>query len=207
MSPAASDFNELEDRLADWELRLRLREALQWSLRGLGLGLALGLALALLARLRPLLSTPALIAAALSLALAGFGAALALAYFWPRSRLASARYFDDIFDLKERTATALELAGSAAPGWLRRGQWADAAAAARRVDPRRQLRFRIDWREAMGVVGVAVALGLTLYLPNPQQAVLAHQNAVDQAIAEQIEALEDALEAIEANPNLTEEQK
>src|SRR5215210_5109866 len=144
-------LREIESRLSDWLVRLRLRDALLWSLRGLTGGLALGLVLSLLARLRPFQPVPVLMVFSLSFALAGFGLALALAYFWPRPRLVTARYFDRLFGLAERTSTALEMAQrpEAAPEWLRRDQWADAAAAVRRVDPRQRLPFVVQRREGL----------------------------------------------------------
>jgi len=191
-------LREVESRLADWLIRLRLRDAVLWSVRGLAAGLILGLALSVLARLRPLLPVAALLGLGMALALVGFGMALALAYFWPRPKLSAARYFDRLFGLKERTSTAVELAQvrTAVPGWLRRDQWADAAAAARRVTPARHLPIRVDRRDLLAVVVAAAALGASLYLPNPQQAILAEQIAVEQAIAEQIETLEEAREAM-----------
>jgi hypothetical protein len=202
-------LQELEDQLAGWVLRLRLRDALSWSLRGLAAGLAVALFLSLVAWLRPWQPVPVLAGLSLGLALAGLGLAMALAFFWPRSKLAGARYFDRVFGLAERTSTALETAaaGAGSPAWLLRDQWSDAAAAARRVNPRRDLPFFVRRRDAVVLLAVAGALALSLYLPNPQQAILAHQQAVDQAIAEQIKEIEEARDAIENNPNLTEEQR
>src|SRR6266852_2022582 len=100
-------FRELEGRLSNWLIRLRLRDAVLWAPRGLTAGLAIGLALSLLARLGPFETVPVLAGQAGGLALAGLGLAVALAYSWPRPRLASARYFDRLFGLAERTSTAL----------------------------------------------------------------------------------------------------
>jgi len=203
-------FREVEQHLDAWTLRLRLRDAFVWSLRGLGAGLAAGLVLAVIARLRPFLTESMLIGLAAGFGLAGFGLALALAYFWPRPRLLTARRFDRLFGLAERTSTALELAASPAglaPDWLRRDQWADAAAASRRADPRPHLRFRLNLREGLASLAVSAALVAAIAIPNPQQAILAQQIAVDQAIAEQVEALEAIRAEIQTNPDLTDEQK
>ena len=114
-----------------------------------------------------------------------------------------------MFGLAERTSTALETARAAGdtPAWLVRDQWADAAAAARRADVGRGLPFFVRRADAVALVVVAGLLAASLYLPNPQQAILAQQQAVQQAIADQVQAIEDARDAIENNPNLTDEQK
>jgi hypothetical protein len=99
-----------------------------------------------------LLPVPALVLFSLSLTLAGFALAVGVAYFWPRSRLAAARYFDRLFGLAERTSTALELArvpALAAPEWMVRDQWADAATFARSVNPAVRLPFRVDRRDVL----------------------------------------------------------
>jgi len=105
-------LHEVDEHLSGWLFRLRLREALIWSVRGLVGGVGAALGLSLMARLRPVLPVPALVAFSISLALLGFALALALGYFWPRPRLAAARHFDRLFSLAERTSTALELAAS-----------------------------------------------------------------------------------------------
>src|SRR3972149_519531 len=113
--PAGAPLTDLDAHLSGWLLRLRLRDALVWSVRGLALGLGVGLGLSLLARLRPLWPPLVVAAWSLGLALAGLGLALALAYFWPRQRLVAARYFDRLFGLSERTSPALELAARPGP--------------------------------------------------------------------------------------------
>src|SRR6185436_7556713 len=153
-------LNEVEQRLSYWLIRLRLQHALLWSVRGLAAGVAAGLGLSLIARFRPFQPVLVLIVLSVSLALAGFTLALALAYFWPRPRLAAARYFDRLFGLAERTSTALELARAddRTPEWLRRDQWADAAGAARGVDPNRHLPFRFDRRDSLLLASLILAL-------------------------------------------------
>ena len=47
-------------------------------------------------------TVPTLVALSVAFALGGLEAAAAIAYFWPRQRLASARYFDRLFGLSER---------------------------------------------------------------------------------------------------------
>jgi hypothetical protein len=206
---ANAHFQEIDEHLSRWLARLRLRDALMWSLRGLMAGLAVGLGLSLVARLRPLLPVSTLVLLSAAFALSGLALALAAGYFWPRPRLIAARYFDRLLELAERTSTALELAAStdSTPEWLIRDQWADAAAAARNADPRGRLPFAIPRSDALILSILVAALALSLYLPNPQQITLAREQAVDAAVAEQVKQIEALREEIENDPNLTDEQK
>jgi hypothetical protein len=206
---ADAHLHEVDEHLSRWLSRLRRRDALLWSVRGLIGGLAVGLGLSLIARLRPFQPVPTLVALSAGFALAGLWLGFLAAYFWPRPRLAAARYFDRLLGLAERTSTALELAAArdSIPDWLIRDQWADAAGAARRADPKRRLPFTVVHQDALLLLAVAAALALSLYLPNPQQAILAQQQAVQQAIREQLKQIEAIREQIENNPDLTDQQK
>src|SRR5574337_1254378 len=117
---ANAHFREVDEQLSHWLRRLRVRDALVWSVRGLTGGLAGGLGLSLVARLRPLLPVSTLILLSVGFAGAGLGLALVMAYFWPRPRLVAARHFDRVFWLSERTSAALELAAvrDSTPEWL-----------------------------------------------------------------------------------------
>src|SRR5947209_13714603 len=124
-------FRELEGRFTRWVRRLRRRDAVTWAPRGLAVGLAVALGLSLAAWLLPYATVPTLVGLSVGCALVGLELAAAVAYFWPRPRMQNARYFDRLFGLSERTSTAFELAVQpveSTPEWLRRDQWADAAA-------------------------------------------------------------------------------
>src|SRR4029079_9422787 len=83
-------LREIDNQMSGWLIRLRLRDALLWSLRGLTAGWAVALILSLIAWLRPFQTVPVLAWSSLALALAGLGFALALALLWTRDKLASA---------------------------------------------------------------------------------------------------------------------
>ncbi len=207
---ANSHLHELDDALSGWLRRLRARDALQWAVRGLAAGLAAGLGFSLVGRLAPWQPLPVLIALSVTLAFVGTLLALVVAYVWPRPRLAAARYFDRVLGLAERTSTALELAQQpeCAPDWLTHEQWADAARAARSAAVRQRLPlWAVSRRDSLLALVLLAALTASLALPNPQQAVLAQQQAVQQAIAQQAEQITKLIEQIENNPNLTEAQK
>jgi hypothetical protein len=203
-------FREVEDALSGWLWWARARAALLWSVRGLAVGLAVALGISLVARLTPLQPLPVLIGIAVACALLAAGAGMGAGLLWPRGRLAAARYFDRVFGLAERTSAALELAHgpNGTPGWLIEQQWADAAQAARGVRASQRLPAWAGSRVDAGLpVFLLIALVVSLALPNPQQQVLAQQQAVQQAITEQAQKIEDLKKQIEENPNLTEAQK
>lgn len=201
--------SELSRYLASWLLRLRARDALIWAVRGLAGGLAAALSLSLVARLRPLQSVEALALFSLAFALGGLATGIAVGWYWPRRRMSAARWFDLEFGLAERVSTALELAAEkiSAPEWLRAAQLQDAAAAAHGVDAARQLPLRLNPREALIAATLLGALTASLLLPNPQQPVLAQQQAVRQAIEQQIRQIEAIRRQVDENADLTEAQR
>jgi len=204
-----AETTELRDLVSLWLLRWRLREAAIWAVRGLAGGLAAGLGLTLVARLMPLQPVPVLIAGSIAFALGGMALAGGAGFFWPRPVLVAARYFDRRFGLAERTSTALELAVKPGyvPAWLARDQAQDALVSARSINLARQLPFEFRRGEGLAMLALIAAIAVSLYLPNPQQQVLAQQVAVQQAIAEQITQIETIRNEIEENPALIEEQQ
>lgn len=173
------------------------------------MGLGLGLLLALTARLWPLLMTWQLAALAGALILIGVLLALAIVWLRPRALLHRARIFDRRLGLAERLATAVEIGTGRlrATPVMTEVQLADALAAARRTDVRALLPLRAS-RRALLVLGVlAVALTVSLWLPNPQEDVLLQQAAVRAAVEEQIEDLEAVREEIAEAEGLTEAER
>ncbi|MBN1179559.1 MAG: hypothetical protein JXD18_10120 [Anaerolineae bacterium] len=195
--------------LRRWGVWLRLVQSLAWSAWGLAAGLTLALTLALAARLQPLLLPAPLSAASLSLAAVGTGLGLLAAWLRPRSRHRLARTLDRSLVLAERLTTALEIETGRliAPPAMARAQHADTLSAAARIDVRTALPLRLPHRALLASAALAAALAATLLLPNPQDAILRQQQAVQAAVEEQIEALEAAQEEIAATEALTEEER
>ncbi len=205
-----TDLRTVERHLDAWSRRLKIQTLIRWSGWGLLIGLAVGLIVALVGRATPLLPNANLTTLAVIAGVVGALVGLAAALLAPRSRLAAARKFDTDLGLAERMSTALELAVRPAgvPEFLIAHQWRDAAAAAGAAPAVQRIPlFRPD-RRAIGAVAFVVAmLVVTALLPNAQDAVIARQQAVQQAIAEQQQALAEAIEAIENNQTLTEDQR
>ena len=194
----------LTRRVRGWDRRLRLVISLTWLPRGVILSLGVGVALATAARLRPLLLPEEIVRITGTLAACLTAVGLVAIWGWPRSLSRSARYFDQRFDLKERVSTALELLAGRIPASpvLTERQLADAAQAANRVRPAAHLPLRVRWREIAVLVLLAGVLAWLL-ANNPQADALRAQRELDAAIASQATALEEAIEAVEGNSQLS----
>ncbi len=213
MAASGTDSRSL-DKLARllnaWDTRLRVVQSVIWAPRGLGIGLALGLVLAVAARLWPLVTRVMLIPFLVLLSLIGLVAALIGVWLWKRSTLDMAHRFDRAFALKERMSTAVELATGRLPvesEHLADRQYHQAVRVASRVRPSEGLPLRADWREWAALALPIVAIAISLWLPNPQEAVIEEREAIEEAIAEQIEELEELREEVLNNDELSPEEQ
>lgn len=192
--------------LDGWMLRYRLRRALVWGLRGLALCLALalaaGAALLFAARLLPLEYALLLLLPALGGLLGG--AALGLAWPFPRER--AARFFDRQFGLQERVSTALELAGSVLDE-LGERQLQDALASARAVGPRARLPLRLRPLELVPLLALLLLAPLIPLLGRPAIQAAQQARQVQAAVEREAERLDELISEIEANQRLDEEQR
>ncbi len=204
-----SPISDLRFYLRRWGLWLRLAESLTWGSWGAAVGSGAGLLLALAARLWPLLMPRWLAGLAGLLVLVGWLIGWLAVWLRPRALLRLARVFDRRFGLAERLTTAVEIGTGRlrATSAMARVQLADTLDAAARVDVRATLPLRAS-RRALLVFGVlAVALALSLWLPNPQEDTLLQRVAVRDAIEEQIEELEAVREEMAQVEGLTEAER
>ncbi len=179
--------------LARWDRRLRLQASLLWVPRGMLAALIAGVGLAVLARLRPLLLPEQI--AALSAGAVFLSIVVALAAIWLRQHdaLDMARRFDDLFELRERISTALELAAGRIRSTneeITARQLDDALTRARRIDLRAYLPLGIAGREVAALLALATALILLLAAENPQTAALTQQQNMQNAIQQQVTDLQ-----------------
>src|SRR5690349_21118964 len=123
-----SSSQQLLSYIGRWDLRLRFTQLAIWLPRGLSAGLIIGLVVALISRLRPWLMGQEVLAVAVAAIVLGAVATLLAVLFWPRPAMKKAQYFDQLFGLKERNSTALELSQGAikAPEQLTQLQIKDA---------------------------------------------------------------------------------
>lgn len=199
----------LERRVRRWDRRLRLVQSALWLPRGLIAGLVVALGIALAARLRVWLLPGDV--ALLSGVVVGAGGLTALIGVWARPQPVPhlARYFDRRFGLKERVSTALELVGGAilSVEQMTGHQLDDAVSAASGVDAAARLPVRVRWRELAVLAALAGLLAYLLLAPNPRADTLRARQALDQALAAQVETLDATIQDIRQDPRLTEAEK
>jgi hypothetical protein len=204
-----NDFDQLQDHLRRWDQRRRLADALIWLPRGLLAGLIVALVVAVVARLYPSLTNAQVGQTAVILGLCG--AAIMIVYLLAerRSLERRAQFADQQFGLKERALAAVQLADGrlqAPSGWSTL-QLTETLRQMARVDAAVALPLRFI-RVEMGALALAVALlGAAVLLPNPQEEILAQQQAIQEDIEEQVANLQALVDEIEANPLLTPEQR
>ena len=210
-APHVNSMDELRERITEWSRRARLQRGLALLFFGLACGLGIALVIALASRAFPLMATSAVIVLAIVLALAG----VSLAFVWPWLRAARtqpiewARRFDHAFSLQERISTALEIADGDIPthsDLLRNSQRKDATRIIESVNAKKLLPLTISRRDALVSLFFLVALVAALALPNPQQQILAQREELRRTIAQQVQQLEQAKQAIQQSA-LTDAQK
>lgn len=204
-----AEFQQLADLVRAWYGRKRLNDLLLWLPRGVLAGLFVAVILATVARLRPLLDNTQVGYAALGLGLAGLLLPLSVLLLRRASLLEQARFADRQFRLQERLSTAVEIqqGALAAPEFWATMQLHDAARAARGVDVKSGLPWRVARRDWLMLLLVTAVLAAAVLLPNPHENALKQSRALRQTIAEQITALEALEEEILANPDLDEAQQ
>lgn len=183
---------------------VRRHDALHGAAWGSAIGLALALLLALAARLAPLWPRSTLLAHLGPLLLCPLGGAL-----WggwrPRPVIEQLGRLERATGLAERLSTAWELhAGviTSSPA-LREAQRAETARALQSLDPRRAFPLRPSPAAAILNGALLLAVLAALFVPNPQERVLAERAALQQAAARQAEELAAQMEAVREIPNLS----
>ena len=204
-----SSFQTLLNQLKAWNGRRQRRDGLLWVPKAVLVGLLLAVVLAVIARLRPFLDNQQVAYAVVGLGLVGLIVGL-LAVFARRFSVSEqAEFADRQFSLKERAITAVEIHDGtlSVPPEIAQKQLDDTLSATAHVDTKQTLPYKLNRRDWLLLLISAFLLFLAVYLPNPQENILKKGRAVEQAVAEQIEALEAIQEEIIENPTLTEEQK
>lgn len=211
MSKPIADLAELERRLKGWERWLRLRRSLAWAGWGLGGGLAVGLAASLTLLLAGRLLRPEFILLSLTVGLAGMVATALLGYLWRLPRQQAAIFLDRALGLKERLSTALELSrpGSAVscPPELIQRQLSDALKASQGADPCRSLPLRFNRFQVLLATLLLAAVALVSVWGEANFQASLQRRILRQTIAEEIAKIEAIQAEIQANPNLTPEQR
>lgn len=194
-----------ELRLNRFGSYIRREAALRWMAWGAVAGLSVAAILNLAARLSPIVRLgPRL---ALSMGMPALFALIAFlaAYVYPRSAQEIARTSDARMGLSARLATAIEIERGEIPvtADLAARQRADAITAAARANPKEAFKLVLPRRQALIAAILATALAVGLALPNPQETIIAQNQAEQEAIERQSERLEKVRAEIAANPNLS----
>ena len=202
-------FRALRAYLGQWDARRRQATLLAWLPRAVAAALLVGLVVALVARARPLLAAGEIALLTAAFVLIAVAVTVIAALSRRRSLAEQARFADHRFALRERATAAVEIhAGQHdVPPALAARQLGDALAAAGAVDVHRQLPLTTRPAAWLPALAALLALGLALWLPNPQAALLAQQRAVAAAVGQQAAALAELAEQIAADEALTPEQR
>ena len=200
---------DLSQTLSSWTRRLRLRRALIWALRGFIAGLVLSLIIALVELSQAKLLRGEFLTLVFSLSLLAPVIAGIIAFFWSIPPLKAARYFDIRFHLEERLSTALELVQQPAqvPSEMVERQLGDTIAASNRVNLRRDLPFSYKVQECVIAMLLIASLGLVWFRGEDWFKAAQQARAVQQAVAEENAQIEEIIKQVQANNQLTEEQK
>lgn len=201
------NIETLSRTLQIWVRRLRLQRAVLWAVRGFAFGLGFALLVGGLALYqKEILRNEFLLLATVSSAV--FTTLLSLtAYLWRIRPLDAARFFDRQFGLGERVSTALELSASARASEMARKQLEDAVKHARKVKPAWALPLRFKKRDGALMLVFLAGIFAVWFRGEQLFAAAQQQRAVETAIAQQQEKIEEIIKAIENHPALTDAQK
>jgi septal ring factor EnvC (AmiA/AmiB activator) len=192
-----------------WEARLRWTRALRWLPRSLAPGLLIGLAAAFFSRGTPALSDTQVVLLTLIGTLGGAALMFGVILLRRRSATASAQRFDLRFGLYERVSTAIELLEGRIAGdpGLAAHQVSDALTTAQQVDHRQRLPYRINWREWLALVLIAVMLAIVLLLIPRAGAQSAEDAAREAVIAQAEDAVREQIQNVSSDTNLRDDDR
>lgn len=202
-------YQTLINKLTTWQRWSRIVQAANWGLRGL----LIGGSISTLALSYFLLQNQLIRSEFLSWLLVGGGlgtfSAILIALLRPISIHKTARNFDLVFGLKERTSTAIELQQNNYPATLawQEEQLKDAVLTIENTNPKSNLPWKYHWGEIVGVALLSITVSLMWFYGEShfEQAEQAKQQ--EQIIEEQIEEIEAVIEEIVQLEQLTDEEK
>src|SRR5215207_8038741 len=193
---------EISRALRRGALRLRTDRALAGGVAGLAVGLIGALLLAIAIRLWPLMLQDEAVPWAIGLVTAGALLGAAAGWLWPAPRTIVAQRADRACGLRERISTALELHSGIIHGPLDAAQLRDAVASVASVARMPRLGPKLLWRDAVVVAGLAIAVALALWLPNPQSDNVRERREDAEAVEKAKESVEVLTAEIAARPDL-----
>lgn len=198
-------YEQITSGLKPLAWRLRWRTSIELGTRLAWLALAAAALVLALARLVPLENYQLLAGGILGGACAAW---LGYSLMHRRTPFQVARRADDELALRDRLATALQLADPNAPHPtgihpdLAARQLDDALAHLRRIEPRAAFRPRIERRSLAAALLALLVLAALVLVPNPMDAVIAERREIAQTAQEQAKNLDELAKAVEQNQNL-----
>ena len=203
-----NDFDLLLSRLRHWQRWTRLQKGIYFGLRGLILGILVSAIVSIfLIRSGTLLISEYFVLLAAS-GLLGMVMAAGLTWLWPQSQLKKAREYEQIFDLKERVSTAIELSRheEVDQAWQKL-QLSDALEATQSIQPKDGLKWYVPKLEiSLLVLTFVFVLGSWFYGQGSFQQ--AETNLQNQRLVEaEVETLEELITEIENSEQLSDETK
>lgn len=203
--------NQLENLLNKWGARWRLQRVVLWLPRIVMLTLAIGMvvsAVVAIFNLLPATNMLLLVGIAMGASLTLVTGAIGLRR---KDGHTAARQFDNLFDLQERLATALELLDGriqTAPELAQR-QLDDTYEIAKQVDARKQLPLKVKWAEWFGVfvmlILFIVVLGFATYATLAREGAVSAQTQT--AISAAADTARDITEDLATDTGLTDEER
>jgi len=202
-------FEEISCHLERWGRRRLLADALLWLPRGLLAGLVAAAAVAALARFRPVLHNREVAYVTISLATLGLLASLIFLLFRKHSTLEQAHFFDRQFELSERLTTAVEIQTGrlSTTQALAECQLVDTSGVVSQVDINSGLPLKINRPDLVILVLAGLLLVAAVVVPNQQTIVLREQEALTEAIDQQIVALQALKEQVQNAPLLSDNER
>lgn len=195
---------QLQGYVSRWDRWQRLVQCFAWLPRFAAVAVLAALITAVVSRLRPWLLPAEIVV----LGVVSFGLITLIGFavicLYPRALIESARRFDRLLDLRERTTAALELASGRirTNEELHARQMRDALYHAERARLQQALPLPVERRE-WGVVAVLLMLLVVLLLlPNPQDSAIAQNDAQQAALADAAEAVREITRDVALDPAL-----
>lgn len=206
MSDDSEHFDQVVQRLAQWQRRRLQADALLWLPRGLLAGMIAAAAVAALARFRPILHNREVALIALAMALTGLLISVVAVLLRQPALLEQARFFDRLFDLQERASAAVEIRMGklSTTTVLGERQLIDTVATLDHVNAKTGMPLQPRWLDLLLVFLAVILMFFAVVLPNDQAAILTEQQAVSEAIVDEISQLRALESQLEEEPSLDE---
>jgi hypothetical protein len=200
-----NDYQNLTKGVKRVEGRMRLQEAVGNLPLTISVGLIVSLIVAIVSRLTPIFTTQQVLLTTGGAIVICISANLAYAFFRRRRLLDTARRTDRILGLKERISTAIE--GYTNPDSLGyhefgRLQFNDAQVAIKNIKFNKAIPLRLPKQASLIMLVLIPLLLLALFLPNPFNAQIEHDQQVQKQIQQQAQQLEELKQQIKSDPNL-----